>query len=403
MFSSIPLMPHAVCWRADPHLIWVMVIANGITALSYLCICFTLFYLARRTRAAIANEWGFFVVGFALFIVACGSTHLMEVVTTWIPWFWLDASANILTAILSAWVAAMLIRRVNAIGFSISDYAARLRHTEKEKRQMLDSLLSAQKLEDWSRMSTVVAHEIANPLEAIQNLLYLIRSAEGVSDEIVQFAQVAAEETDRVLTISRSTLSFFRQGTAPESIDLFSAAQGVHFLLDTVLHTREIELDFQATGDTTVDALPGEPRQVMLNLVRNAYEATTLPGSRVMVKLVGQPDGVEILVTDQGSGMDPEVLKTLFKFGMTTKGENGNGMGLWAVQQILLRHGGHISVQSELGKGTSFTLWWPRRYAPAPRSDRVAIPRRAASPACEKLPPAPRSWQRLRPEPRPPA
>lgn len=363
MFSSIPLMPHAVCWRADPHLIWVMVFTNSITALSYLSICLTLLYLARRTRAIIARDWAYFVVGFALFIVACGSTHLMEVVTTWLPWFWLDASANTLTAFLSAWVAFMLIRRASTISFSINDYAGRLSNTEKEKRQMLDSLLAAQKLEDWSRMSRVVAHEVANPLEAIQNLLYLIRSEAGVSQEIVKLAQSAVEETDRVLTISRSALGFFRQGTNPEPTDLHAAAQSVHFLLDTVLHTRNIALDVQCSGDTVVDALPGEPRQVLLNLVRNAYEATSAAGARVSVTLAGIADGVEIVVADQGSGIDPAVLKSLFQFGVTTKGSDGNGMGLWAVEQILLRHGGHIRVHSELGKGTTFTLWWPRHYA----------------------------------------
>jgi signal transduction histidine kinase len=362
MFSSIPLMPHAVCWRADSHLIWVMVVTNSVTFFSYLSICLTLLFLARRTRASIARDWGYFVVGFALFIVACGSTHLMEVVTTWLPWFWIDATTNVVTALLSAWIAIMLIRRAATIGYSINDYAARLGNTEKEKRQMLDSLLAAQKLEDWSRMSTVVAHEIANPLEAIQNILYLIRSSEGVSNEVIQFAQTAADETDRVLTISRSTLSFFRQGTEPESIDLFSAAQGVHFLLDTVLHTRNVALDIESTGDTTVEALPGEPRQVLLNLIRNAYEATNVPDAHVSIRLIGQTDAVEIIVTDQGPGIDPEILPNLFQFGVTTKGSKGNGMGLWAVKQILLRHGGNIRVETAAGKGTTFTLRWPRRY-----------------------------------------
>jgi signal transduction histidine kinase len=363
MFSSIPLMPHAVCWRSDPHLIWVMAVTNAITALSYLSICLTLLYLARRTRTSIARDWGYFVVGFALFIVACGSTHVMEVVTTWVPWFWVDATANIITAILSAWIAIMLTRRVGAISFSINDYATRLRNNEREKRQMLDSLLAAQKLEDWSRMSAAVAHEIANPLEAIQNLLYLIRSGEGVSEDVTRLAETAADETDRVITISRSALSFFRQGTEPESIDLLPAAEGVHVLLDTVLHTHNVGLDVACSGDTTVDAVPGEPRQVLLNLVRNAYEASTTPGARVSLTLTGHPDGVEIVVADQGPGIDPAILPKLFQFGVTSKGERGNGVGLWAVKQILARHGGHIGVKSEPGKGTNFTLWWPRHFS----------------------------------------
>jgi signal transduction histidine kinase len=363
MFASIPLMTHAVCWRADQHLIWVMAVTNAIISLSYLSICLTLLNLARRTRTSIAREWGYFVVGFALFIVACGSTHVMEVVTTWLPWFWVDATANIVTACLSAWIAIMLIRRVGAIGFSIHDYATRLRNNEREKRQMLDSLLSAQKLEDWSRMSAAVSHEIANPLEAIQNLLYLIRSTDNVSPDVVRLAETAADETDRVITISRSALGFFRQGTEPEPIDLVPAAEGVRFLLNTVLHSSHGRLEVASSGNTTVEALPGEPRQVLLNLVRNAYEAATTPGSRVMVTLTGRADGVEIVVADQGPGIAPAILPNLFQFGVTSKGRHGNGMGLWAVKQILARHGGNIRVESESGKGTAFTLWWPRSFA----------------------------------------
>ena len=66
-------------------------------------------------------------------------------------------------------------------------------------------------------MSTAVAHEINNPLETIQNLLYLIRSTEGIPASAVDLARTAAEEADRVVTISRSTLSFFRQTAAPEA------------------------------------------------------------------------------------------------------------------------------------------------------------------------------------------
>jgi len=365
MFASIPLMPHAVCWRADPRLIWVMVVTNAITFLSYVSICLTLLYLVRRTRKVIARDWAYFVVGFALFIVACGSTHLMEVVTTWIAWFWIDASANILTAILSAWVAVMLIRRASTIGFSINDYAARLADTENERRRMVDSLLSASKLSDWSRMSALVSHEIANPLEAVQNLLYLIRSSDNVSDDVIHLAQAAADEADRVLTISRSTLSFFRIGTGPETVDLRSAAEGVRFLLDTVLTRHHVTFSLEATGDTTIEALPGEPRQVLLNLVRNACEAAPPEYARVDITLTGHPEGVEATIADNGSGIDPAILPNLFQFGITTKGEHGNGMGLWSIKQILQRHGGTIRADSTPGQGTTFTLWWPRYFQPS--------------------------------------
>jgi signal transduction histidine kinase len=339
-----------------------MVVTNTITFMSYFTICLTLFVLVRRTRRVIARDWAWFVVGFALFIVACGSTHLLDVITTWTPVFWVDAWTNIVTAVLSALVAIMLIRRVVPIGFAINDYAARLANTESDLARVQESLLSAQKLEEWSRMSAVVSHEIGNPLEAIQNLLYLIRSSAGVTPEIDGLSRQAADEADRVLAISRSTLAFFRQTTEPEVIDISEAAQSLHFLLSSVMANRNTQLDLHTEGDLTVEALPGEFRQVLLNLVRNACEASSRPDSHVRLSFTGKPSAVDIVVADEGTGIDPSILPSLFQFGASTKGEHGNGMGLWTVKHIVTRHGGEIKVASTPGAGTTFTVTWPRKF-----------------------------------------
>jgi signal transduction histidine kinase len=342
-----------------------MVFANAITFLSYVTICLTLLLLAHRTRRVIARDWAYFLTGFALFIVACGSTHLMEVVTTWIPVFWIDAGTNIVTAFLSAYVAIMFIRRASAIVFGVNDYAARLSSSELESRQMKESLLAAQKLEDWSRMSTVLAHEINNPLEAIQNLLYLIRNSEGISPEVAKWTQAASDEVARVTELSRSTLSFFRKGAQPEPVNIVKVVESVRFLLDALIRNSGVVLETETAGDVTVQAFPGEVRQVILNLVRNACEAAAHSRGMVRVSLSGAASGVEIVVTDQGHGIDPAVLPTLFQFGTTTKGEQGNGMGLWTVKHILVKYGGTIRVESSPGEGTQFELWWPREYSGA--------------------------------------
>jgi signal transduction histidine kinase len=275
MLRDTSLMPHAVCWAAAPRLVWTMVVTNSITFLSYVSICVTLLVLTRRTRRVIARDWAHFLVGFALFIVACGFTHLMEVVTTWKPAFWVDAWANILAASLSAYVAIVLIARAAAIGFGVNDYAARLSDTEREKGEMKASLLAAQRLEDWSRMSTVLAHEINNPLETIQNVLYLIRTTDGVSPEVAGLTQSAADEATRVIEMSRSTLSFFRQGGEPEKVNLSSVAESLRFLLAPLIQRQGVSLEILSEGDVTIHGFPGEVRQVLLNLVRNACEATT--------------------------------------------------------------------------------------------------------------------------------
>lgn len=362
MSTHISLMPHRVCWAADPQLVWTMVVTNAITFLSYLSICLTLLYMVRRTRRVIARDWAWFAVGFALFIVACGTTHLMDVVTTWVDEFWIGAWVSVITAILSATVAFMLIRRAGIISFSINDYADRLADTEAEKARLTASLLDARKLEDWSRMSTAVAHEISNPLEAVQNLLYLIRTSPDASPQVSEMARAATEETDRVITISRATLGFFRKTSMPEPIDLKLAAESIAFPLATLFLKKDIRYEVEVKGDVTVEAFPGETRQVLLNLVRNAADATLRTGTTIHVTLNGRADDVEIIVADQGAGIPPQALALLFQFGATTKGEAGNGMGLWTVKQLLTKHRGDVRVESMLGIGTRFIVRWPKRF-----------------------------------------
>jgi signal transduction histidine kinase len=365
-------MPHAVCWSQDQKLIWTMVVTNTITFVSYFSICVTLFYLARKTRRSIHRDWGYLAVGFALFIVACGSTHAMEVITTWNPVFWIDAWTNIITSILSGYVAVQLIRRAPDLGFGINDYAVRLANSENEKAQIEESLLAARKLEEWNRMSAVVTHEIANPLAAIQNLMFLIEIFPGAAPEIVAMAQRSAEEVRRIESLTRSTLGFFRQTNTPEKVDLRSSADSVQLLLDPLLRKRGIEFEIRSSGDCVVTAFPVETRQVLLNLVRNACEATIRKDARVSVIIAGKQDAVEVVVADEGGGIDPAMLPSLFQFGASSKGDRGNGMGLWVVKQLVEKHGGSIDLETRLGEGTRFTIVWPRQF-PASRGIDEAI------------------------------
>ena len=364
MYSS--LMPHAVCWRQDPQLIWTMAITNAITFLSYFCICITLFYLARKTNRVVVRDWIFFLVGFALFIVACGSTHLLEVITTWIPVFWVDAWTNIITAVLSGYVAIQFIRRAPDLGFGINDYADRLAHAQTEKAHIEESLLDARKLEEWNRMSTLVTHEINNPLTAIQNYMFLIQNHPAAPAEIKQMAEQAADEVRRIGSIARSTLGFFRQDEHPEETDLRVSAASVRSLLELMLRQRGIEVAIESSGNCKLMAYAVEIRQVLLNLVRNACEATAERGSQVIIRIQGRAEEVAVTVEDQGTGMPPEMLENLFQFGVSTKGERGNGMGLWAVKKLVTRRGGSVSVESTLGAGSRFTVIWPRSIPSQP-------------------------------------
>lgn len=375
---SPSLMPHAVCWSQDPQLIWTMVITNAITFLSYFNICLTLFYLARKTRTVVKREWAFFLIGFGLFIVACGTTHLMEVVTTWVSVFWIAAWTNIVTAILSAYVAVEFFRKVRELGFGINDYAARLENAESERAKAEDGLLAARKLEEWNRMSAVVTHEINNPLAAIGNLLFLMQVTPGITPEIAGLVQQSQEEVRRIESLTRSTLGFFRQAKEPEAVDLVQSVEGVRFLLGPTLRQRGIELELKQQGDCRVFAFAVETRQVLLNLVRNAIEATKQRGTKVTVTLEGRTDDVRVIVADQGAGITGEMMPRLFQFGATTKGDHGNGMGLWLVKQLVTRHGGTIEAESKPGEGARFTVVWPRKMPQEPAEERRETAQKAS-------------------------
>ncbi|HEY2860416.1 MAG TPA: HAMP domain-containing sensor histidine kinase, partial [Terracidiphilus sp.] len=188
--------------------------------------------------------------------------------------------------------------------------------------------------------------------------------------------QQAADEVKRIEVLTRSTLGFFRSSSEPEPVDLAASAEAVHFLLGPTLRQRGVELKIEQQGDCTVSAYAMETRQVLLNLVRNAVEATTRSGAAVTINLDGRPDDVRIVVSDEGSGITPPVMSTLFQFGVSTKGDRGNGMGLWLVRQLVNRHGGTIHTESEPGKGSRFTVVWPRKSPPqtAAADEPIAVP-----------------------------
>jgi two-component system sensor histidine kinase DctS len=100
-----------------------------------------------------------------------------------------------------------------------------------------------------------------------------------------------------------------------------------------------------------------------LNIVRNACEAVTKSSTQVKVEVTGDSSGVQVSVADQGAGISPELLPRIFEFGVTTKGAEGNGIGLWTVKRLLNKHGGEVKIHSVPGEGTRVDLWWPRQVA----------------------------------------
>jgi signal transduction histidine kinase len=117
-------------------------------------------------------------------------------------------------------------------------------------------------------------------------------------------------------------------------------------------------LGIEVSGDSVQAAVDvAELQKVLLNLIHNAAEASQ-EGQHIRIE-VGENKGAFIRIIDSGGGMSAEFIRTrLFKPFETTK-KKGMGIGLYQCRQIIEGHGGHIDVQSELGLGTTFTLWLP--------------------------------------------
>ena len=170
--------------------------------------------------------------------------------------------------------------------------------------------------------------------------------------------------------IAHSTLALYRETATPAAVDLKQTVESSLELLAKRAKDNGIRLSTEFLGPLIIEAYGGGVRQIVINLVRNAIEASEQNGTvRVCVRPVTdevlKTDGYHIIVKDSGCGIPESSLPDLFRPFLSTK-ENGNGIGLWIVKQIVEKHGGAITVQSRttLPSGTEFTVWLPAIAAP---------------------------------------
>jgi len=236
---------------------------------------------------------------------------------------------------------------------------------DMEKLSRLGSQLSyAQKLAALGKLTSGVAHEIKNPLNAMVIHVALLRERlRRASPETQSSLDTLEKEIRRLDRVIQGFLRF----TRPEDLQLTSVP--LRELLDEV--ERLVSAEAKASGieiETAVaEELPpvhGDRellQQVFLNLVQNAEEAMPR-GGRLRVEASRTEDGVEIVVADSGVGIEPEMLEKIFDLYVTTK-KKGSGIGLSMVYRIVQLHGGEITVESEKGNGTRFTIHLPEMRA----------------------------------------
>jgi len=282
---------------------------------------------------------------------------------------------------------ALKIARLHA---AEKDNARKLEHAYRVLEENQARLLVAEKLVSLGRLTAGIAHEMNTPLAAVRaslsGLRQLTKEYEGsiadpevtpedhqaITREMQQAIQLAEKATERAADFVKSIKSQTRAPGA-QPLELFDAVpviQDALLLLGYALRHSNCPATLEtAPGRVELYGAPGRLAQAVTNLVTNAIEAsmTVDPlkpgGGPINLRLTPDPEGVELKVSDQGRGIPPEVLPKIFDPMFTTKpfGE-GTGLGLTIVHDIVTSEfGGTIDVESRVGEGTTFTLWFPKR------------------------------------------
>lgn len=217
------------------------------------------------------------------------------------------------------------------------------------------------KLTLMGKLASTVAHEIRNPLNSIHLIVQLLKKKFAPAENVEQYDQYATSvesEISRINDIVNNFIEYARPPTLkPESIDFPQFFSDIQTLFQARMDEAGHTLFIQGKPHDILHADRAQLRQVFVNLIENAIQAMDIPGT---LTIRGMPvhNSYEISVTDTGSGIPAEDIDKIFELYFTRK-QQGTGVGLAVVHQIITRHKGTIQVRSDAGKGTTFLIRLP--------------------------------------------
>ncbi|HSS00748.1 MAG TPA: ATP-binding protein [Kofleriaceae bacterium] len=275
----------------------------------------------------------------------------------------------------------------------VEERTAALRNELEERERLEAQLRHAQKLEAVGRLAGGIAHDFNNLLTVIRMSLVTVTEPASSPDQTSEAIRDASDATDRAAALTHDLLAFARKQTLQRTaVAVSDILGGVQRMVRRVAEA-SIRLEVQL-GDDAGEVLADRHQieQVLLNLAINACDAMrnrgTLTVAAEPVEIAGvsavqyrlRPGSyVRIAVTDTGTGMDEDTRRSIFEPFFTTKDVGrGTGLGLAVAHGIVTQHGGQIDVETELGKGSTFTVFLPRTRGSAPHRAAAAAQPRAA-------------------------
>jgi PAS domain S-box-containing protein len=250
------------------------------------------------------------------------------------PWTWLISAYPVRTT-------PTQVRWVGVIALDASD-----------RKRSEEALRRSEKLAVTGRLAASIAHEINNPLEAITNLLFLLRNFTELPEAAEQYVSMTEYEVRRIAEITQQTLRFYRQPTHPARATLSELLDSVLSLYQGRINALDLRVERDYEPALTLFCFAGEIRQVFANLVGNAIDASSAGGSLLLRARRSrdwknpEQTGIRFAIADTGAGMEPEIREHIFEAFFTTKEVTGTGLGLWVSLELILKHRGSVRVRS---------------------------------------------------------
>ncbi|WP_227872180.1 ATP-binding protein [Paenibacillus albus] len=225
-------------------------------------------------------------------------------------------------------------------------------------------LMLSEKLSAIGKIGAGLAHEIRNPLTSIIGLLALLKENFKTADHKQKdYFRIIFSELERI----KNLVQQFVMMAKPDQKEIIKTKVGIHTLIEDILalmendlHSKNINVQYQPLYKDEIDMDKDKIKQVILNVLQNAFDAVDLDGNiSVVIQQSERDHGIEIVISDDGFGMDKDTLEKLATPFHSTK-KYGLGLGLSMSYSIIELHKGRINVESEHGKGTTFAIWLPQ-------------------------------------------
>jgi signal transduction histidine kinase/FixJ family two-component response regulator len=241
----------------------------------------------------------------------------------------------------------IIFARQAAVAFENARLHAELRAYIRQLEDSQRALIQAEKMAIAGRLTTSIAHEINNPLQAVQNCLHLAERTQLSGEQRQDYLQMARTELDRLMKTVQRMLDFYRPSVLDRKpVNLNQLIVKVLSLLEKQLTDHQVTVRSKFSPQLPfVMVVSDQIQQVILNLILNAMEAMTTGGTILIETSINptNPAEVEMLFQDNGPGVPPSQRKHLFEPFISTK-EGGTGLGLTVSYGIITAHGGSLDL-----------------------------------------------------------